>query len=416
MVAKIITGKSIRGALSYNEQKVSEGKATLIASNMFGCDVGRLTFAGKAARFTALLEKNKKVKTNTVHISLNFDPGERLSDEQLCRIAESYMQQIGFGDQPYLVYRHCDAGHPHIHVVTTNVQYDGSRIDLHNIGRTRSEAARKNVEREFGLVEANAKKLKEAYTIPAINLTPAEYGTEETRKAIGRVVSAVVRSWNVTSMAEYNAALQSLGVLADRGTENSMLFRRGGLRYCIVDGAGNKKGIPVKASALPGKPTLKTLEAVFEKSKEHRKLFKASLKLRVDHALSNVSATQPVGTALSQQQIRLLLRENEAGHIYGVTYIDLKNRAVINGSDLGKEYSAKALLDRYGAEALRAPRADASQSNRLHHSNELRSRKPATAVVAKSESMDLLLDPVKESDYQPAAFKKRKKKKNRRIN
>ena len=37
-------------------------------------------------------------------------------------IADEYMQKIGFGEQPYLLYQHNDAGHPHIHIVTTTLK------------------------------------------------------------------------------------------------------------------------------------------------------------------------------------------------------------------------------------------------------------------------------------------------------
>ncbi len=56
------------------------------------------------------------------------------------------MSKIGFGDQPYLVYQHFDARHPHIHIVTTNIKSDGSRIKTHNIGRNQSERARREIE------------------------------------------------------------------------------------------------------------------------------------------------------------------------------------------------------------------------------------------------------------------------------
>ena len=53
---------------------------------------------------------------------------DKLSKEKLKEIANEYMQKIGFGEQPYLLYQHHDAGHPHIHIVTTNIKADGKRI------------------------------------------------------------------------------------------------------------------------------------------------------------------------------------------------------------------------------------------------------------------------------------------------
>ncbi|MEI9911585.1 MAG: relaxase/mobilization nuclease domain-containing protein [Bacteroidota bacterium] len=91
-------------------------------------------------KFTSL---NERTTTNTLHVSLNFDSPEILDNEKLVVIAKTYMERIGFGEQPYLVYRHHDAGHPHIHIVSTNIRRDGSRISMHNMGQNESEESKK---------------------------------------------------------------------------------------------------------------------------------------------------------------------------------------------------------------------------------------------------------------------------------
>lgn len=99
MVARILTGKSIRGLINYNESKVAIGTATPILANRFGLDVEQLELRHKVARFEHLTKLNSRVKTNAVHIMLNFDQSERLKDDQLQKIALSYMDKIGFGNQ-----------------------------------------------------------------------------------------------------------------------------------------------------------------------------------------------------------------------------------------------------------------------------------------------------------------------------
>jgi len=113
--------------------------------------------------------QNVNIKVNSVHISLNFDPSERLSQDRLKEIAATYMDKIGFGKQPYLVYQHFDAGHPHIHILTVKVDAEGNNIGTHNIAKERSEPARKALEQQYNLVRAedqDRKKysLKPAYT------------------------------------------------------------------------------------------------------------------------------------------------------------------------------------------------------------------------------------------------------------
>ena len=74
---------------------------------------------------------------------MNFPPAEKLEQNKHQEIAAVYMVKIGFKEQPYLVYEHLDAGHPHIHIVSTNIQQDVKRISLHNLGKIQSENARK---------------------------------------------------------------------------------------------------------------------------------------------------------------------------------------------------------------------------------------------------------------------------------
>src|SRR5690606_29039894 len=136
------SGKDIKGALNYNEQKVLQGKATCIQANLFLKEVGQLNFHDKLNRFTELNNRNKRTRTNTLHISLNFAPGEKLGADKLNEIASTYMGKIGFGNQPYLVYEHTDAAHPHVHILTTLIQESGKRIPIHYVGKNQSEVAR----------------------------------------------------------------------------------------------------------------------------------------------------------------------------------------------------------------------------------------------------------------------------------
>src|SRR5215216_3613587 len=139
MVAVIKFSSSLRNVLNYNENKLKQKKAELIHSSAYAKDTDKLGFTEKFKRLEKQMELNDVSKKSVVHISLNFDPSEKLKHSTLKGIADAYMQKIGFGDQPYLVYEHRDAGHPHIHIVSTTIRNDGSRIKTHNIGRNQSE-------------------------------------------------------------------------------------------------------------------------------------------------------------------------------------------------------------------------------------------------------------------------------------
>ncbi len=353
MVAKVISGKDIRGALNYNEQKVMEGKATCIQTSLFRKDLEHLNFHDKLSRFVDLNERNRRTKTNTLHISLNFDMSEKLNTEALNQIASGYMNKIGFGDQPYLVYEHRDAAHPHVHIVTTLIQENGKRIPIHYLGKNESEKARKEIEIEFGLVQAQNKSKEQKELISPADLTKAVYGKSETRRSISNIVRMVTRSYKYTSLPELNAVLHQYNVHADRGTEKSKMFLKGGLMYSLIDEKQKRVGIPVKASSINGKPTLAFLEKQFKLNEALRQPLKEFVKKRIDSILrhQSVSSKQLFTDALSKKDVAVLFRTNAEGRTYGVTFVDNKLRVVFNGSDLGKQYGAAAILEKLSINA-----------------------------------------------------------------
>ncbi|MFF5380768.1 relaxase/mobilization nuclease domain-containing protein [Pedobacter suwonensis] len=345
MVARILTGKSIRGLINYNESKVTLGTATPILASKFGLDIEQLKLRHKVARFEHLTKLNSRVKTNAVHIMLNFDPAEILPTEKLQMIAIDYMNGIGFDEQPFLVYKHEDANHPHIHIVTTNIKADSTRIDLHNIGKVLSEKTRKELEIKYNLVKAEGRGKEQL--IAAVNIDRAHYGEKQTKRSIYNVVTAVLRSYKFTSFSEYNAALKSFNVIADRGPEDSVMFQKKGLVYSVLDINGSRIGIPFKASSFAGNPVLTKVESKFRLNLERRKEHAQSLKGIILEQLTNASGStsNQLVDGLGRKGVSMIYRKNNEGRIYGLTYVDHNTRFVFNGSDLGKQFSAKAVLE-----------------------------------------------------------------------
>jgi len=354
MVAKVISGKSLRGVLSYNEHKVGKGRAELLWAENFTTTAERLGFTQKLNHLEKLAAQNTRTKTNAVHVSLNFDPSEKLHKDTLTAIAKKYMEKIGFGGQPVLIYQHFDAGHPHLHLVTTNIETDGNRIDLHNIGRNQSETARKELEQEYKLIPAESKSQREQVNIKAINIQKVVYGKSETKQAISNVVRSVTKNWKYSSIHELNAVLNQYNVIADRGTEGSKIFDNKGLVYRLLDENGKKVGIPIKASGIYDKPTLKFLEKRYALNTTLKASAKDELKEKINKVLVDKPGQIEFEKRLAKQDVKVIYRQNDDGKIYGITYTDHKLKTVFNGSDLGKAYSAKALTEGF-SQAKQSP-------------------------------------------------------------
>lgn len=357
MVAIIKSSASLRNILHYNENKLKQNVAQLIHSMNFAKDTELLGFTDKIGTLQKLTSLNERTKLNAVHISLNFDPSEKLDKETLQRISDTYMRGIGFGDQPYLVYQHHDSGHPHLHLVSVNIQRNGKRIKMQNIGRNQSEKARKEIEKEFKLVRAQREQLKQDYELKPITLQKVQYGKSETKRAIANVLDAILPAYKYTSLPELNAVLRQYNIIADRGSENSRTYKSHGLVYRALDDKGQKIGAPVKASAIYSKPGLKFLREKFAQNE----LLKQPHKLRVKNAI-DLSFVKHKGQSLNEmikslqkEKIQVVLRQNDNSIIYGITYIDHQNKCVFNGSDLGKPYSANQVQERCRQEQMQSP-------------------------------------------------------------
>ncbi|MES2328142.1 MAG: relaxase/mobilization nuclease domain-containing protein [Bacteroidota bacterium] len=405
MVAKITSPSRIQAALNYNEKKVQEGKAECLHAAGYLREAGEMNFYQKLEGFERLNKLNSRATTKTLHISLNFDPSEKLSNEKLTSIATDYMEKIGFGDQPWLMYKHKDAGHPHIHIVTTTIQEDGKRIDTYNIGRNQSEKARKEIEQSYNLVRAeDQKRLLHKQIIP-VHAEKIGYGKTETKKSITSVVNAVFNTYRFCSLPEFNAILKTYNVVADRGQEDGRIYKHKGLMYRVLDKDGNKIGVPIKASSISSKPTLEKLESLFQKNKPLKELFQNAIKKSMDEVLSQHPGNMASFISrLEQKNIRTVLRQNAEGKIYGITFVDNNNKTVFNGSDIGKAYSAAHLIKQFELFAKQNPVQEGIYQT-----------KGMDALQISAESIiDLLLSPQIQSDYVPDQLLKKKRKKKRR--
>ena len=116
MVAKINRGVSLYGAIVYNQQKVDDATARIIYENRMITDVTgnpEQVMRQTIWAFENYLLANKNTEKPVLHISLNPSLDDRLTDSQFADLAKEYMQKMGYGDQPYIVYVHEDISRRH---------------------------------------------------------------------------------------------------------------------------------------------------------------------------------------------------------------------------------------------------------------------------------------------------------------
>ena len=413
MVARIKRGMSIAKTLNYNEQKVKRGVARCIHAANYPKDLQLLNFYNKLHRLEHQAAINERVKSHSVHISLNFADADQLDQERLIAIADTYMEQIGFGRQPYLVYEHLDAGHQHIHIVTTNIRSDGSKIDMNNIGRNQSEKARKNIELIYGLVKAEGEKVRQMNKQDPVQPLKIKYGKGGSKQAISNVVEYVMKKYKFTSLGEFNAILKLYNVTADPGEVGSRLRDHRGLLYRILDDRGNKVGVPIKASAFYHKPTLAALEKKYALNEPFRDRHRQHVKVAIDWAFrSGITDLRVLQETLRKEMIEMAVRVTERGATYGVTFVDLRNKCAFNGSDLGKEYSAKGLENRCNAGQISAVRPSDRKNQQNLQDKLLRGNAEINGHSTGGKSLiEMLLQPVPQPDELPYELTEQYKKK-----
>jgi hypothetical protein len=348
MVAVIHYTRSLRMALQYNEWKVQQGKALCIGAFNYPKDTGLLSFREKLNRLVYRAALNENIRSNCIHISLNFDPSEKLPLYKLLEIATAFMQGAGYEKQPWLSYEHFDAAHPHIHIITTKVLSNGKGMRNHDPYLKQIHRIQRNIEQTFGLVKYIQKEQEPENTSKNNPARKIHYGKTETLKSITSVLNTVLHSYRYTSLAELNAILKLYNVVADRGTAGSFLYGVKGLLYRVLDEKGNKIGVPIKASQIDGKPILSLLEKKFSENESFRQQNKSRVQRMIDWCLLKIPGPDisHLIKLLEKEMIHMGLERTGTGDPAVVYFIDHKTKSVFNASVLGEKYTAEAIQER----------------------------------------------------------------------
>ena len=158
MIAKIGRSANLYGALAYNNLKVEhENGQILLANKIIETANGQYSVAQLAQSFATYLIANRQTEKHTIHISLNPDPKDTVSDDKFRQIAEQYMREMGYGEQPFVVFKHTDIDRTHIHIVSVCVDEEGKKIS-DKFEKMRSMKLCRELEKQHGLIPATEKE------------------------------------------------------------------------------------------------------------------------------------------------------------------------------------------------------------------------------------------------------------------
>ncbi len=151
MIGKIIAGRSFAHSVGY----VMKKDATILEAE----GITPPEVKDMVCDFQDQAMLNPRVKNTVGHISLSFSEKDKdkLTDKAMTEIAQDYMQKMGIIDAPYLVVRHHDAAHPHLHIVYSRVKNDGTTVPDSNIRRRNVDVCRE-LTQKYGLYMAKGKE------------------------------------------------------------------------------------------------------------------------------------------------------------------------------------------------------------------------------------------------------------------
>ena len=340
MVAKISFGNSLFGALAYNGEKINKDEGKLLATNrIFDDGTGKVNIRRAMEDFMRFMPDRCRAEKPVVHISLNPHPDDKLTDTDMENIAREYLEKMGFGSQPYMVYKHEDIDRHHMHIVTIRVREDGKAISSSN-NFYQSKKATRELEKKYNLHTA-----ERGQAISEIPLRKVNASEGDVKKQIANMVKAVVRGYHYQTLGELRAVLSlyNIDVEETRGIARNREYH--GLIYSATDDNGNKVGNPFKASKIGPSVGYEAVRKRFAWSKKQiaDKGIAASLKEKILLIMAASSNVEDFKEQLRQQGMDVVFRYTDMGRIYGATFIDHDSRSVLNGSRMCKELSANAL-------------------------------------------------------------------------
>ena len=336
MIAKISATENLGGALGYNFKKVEKGEASiLLTAELYQSKEGRYTMEEVFADMEALIPKNCRTKKTVFHCSLNPHPDEKLSDETLMQIAREYMEALGYGNQPYIVFKHNDIAREHIHIVSLRVDSRGQKIN-DRFEKRRSKQITDALEKRFGLIPSSKVVDKAVEETPKIDTTQRNI-----KKQVASALRIVLKHYRFCSLGELNAILSKYNLAVEEVKTEFRGKKYDGLVYVPTDDKGDKVGTPIHASDIGRGVGYTAVQNRMQKSKQNVKPQIPTIRNKVLQTMRTSPNTEKeLRQRLEEQGLRVVIRKNESGRIYGITFIDDKAGIALNGSRLGKGYAA----------------------------------------------------------------------------
>jgi relaxase/mobilization nuclease domain protein len=322
--------------LDITSKKWRKGEASiLLAAELYQDKEGSYTMEEVFVDMEALIPKKCRTKKAVFHCSLNPHPDEKLSDETLIKIAKEYMEALDYGKQPYIVFKHNDIAREHIHIVSLRVDSKGRKINDKFEGR-RSKKITDALEKKYNLIPSSKVSEKTTTEISKVNIVQGNI-----KEQVANTVRSAMKHYTFCSLGELNAVLRKYNLAVEEVKTEYRGKRYDGLVYVPTDDKSNKVSMPIHASDIGRGVGYAAVQNKMQKSKQMVKPLIPSVRRKVLEVMRTSPGTEErLRQRLEEQGLRVVIRKNEDGRLYGITFIDDERGIALNGSRLGKGYAA----------------------------------------------------------------------------
>lgn len=405
MIAKIHTTNNLFGTVLYNTEKIDNDKAKIIGSNLIFEKNGNFEKGSIINQFLRHTQHNDRTKKPYVHISLNPHPMDILSEDQLKEIADEYMAKLGYEEQPYIIIKHNDIKREHLHIISTKVKVNGKKISDSN-EKYRSKEITNSIEKKYKLhhTTKQTKEETEAYIPTKIDREKGNM-LQQIKNILRHTSTYSFQSFNEykTLLSLYNIEVQQI-----QGFVKEKSFK--GFIYKATDDTGAPLSPPIKASRLGSFAGIENIEKKFIEKIDPKVI--QFLTTTISEAKKNKEEDVFI-QYLKSKGIDAIFRKNEEGRIYGATFIDNTSKTILNGSKLGKEFSAntfhKHFLQKEGQTTTHTRQARLGYGNNTYESDELTNTNSLNFGSIQSSLLAAT------ANTNVAIYKKKKRKKKKKI-
>lgn len=309
-------------SLEYNENKCASGEASLIHTHCID------ESEGIEGTFQKYERRNIRTENLSFHMSVNPAPGERLTEQQVKDFVGDIMSGLGYGSQPYVIYRHTDIDREHYHVVSVRVNEQGRKIQDFQENR-RCLQLLSAIAPKYGLGVGNGDGERYA----AMGIDPRRFNPVggNIMEQI-RIIAQECCRYHMTSFSQFKFIMQSHGLdVSERTGESSQVVIRG----------LNQDGIPCTAPITESELG-RALYADYDR-RAMQCVGRNGMKKRERGRICGISASC-IGHSTSERHFRNMLarfdidihlHRTRGGRIYGATFVDHSTKCAFKASELG---------------------------------------------------------------------------------